>query len=293
MKLAHLVLVIGVLAASLSCGGGSGKSAASQGGGSLSGNWLITLTRHANPDVPLYYTGFLVQSGNAVTGSLILGTGEVGTNCNGVGPITGTVSGQNVSFTINEFGQEWSLTGSLPSGNTPMGGQFSTLAGGCTNFANTGTWTATPIAPVSGNFHGEFVSVSGNGTLEVTGTLTQGANMGLSTAMLNGTIVATGAPHFCSYLPPSTLDPVTQVPISNTITGVISGTTLSLSLFRPDGSQIAQIGQIGVLNNSPAPPLVTVSPDGTTITGQSYTFAAISSTDSCPGDSGTMTLVFK
>src|SRR5262249_23920865 len=154
----------------------------------------ITLTRHVNPDPPLIFTGFLMQSDKSITGSLILGS-----KCQGVGTITGTVDGQNISLTIHEFGQEISLTGTMPVGNTPMGGQFSNLAGGCTDFANTGTWTAIPVTPMNGAFHGTFTSteIPSNGLFDVTGTVVQGVNTGNSTATLNGRIARVGSPQFC------------------------------------------------------------------------------------------------
>jgi hypothetical protein len=253
-------LLLGALLATVSCGGGS---SASTQDAPLSGNWQIILTRHVNPDPPLIFTGFLLQSGNAVTGSVILGS-----NCAGVGPVAGTVDGQNLALTINEFGQNVSLTGTMPSGSTPMGGQFSNLAGGCTDFANTGTWSAIRVTPISGSFHGTFES-STYGTLEVAGTLTQGPNTGGSNATLTGTMTATSAPHFCSFLTVAA------------VTGLISGTTVALNLYGPNGSQITQIG-------TPSDPL-TVTPDGKSMVGR-YAFPTVSST--CTSDQGAVQLTF-
>jgi len=175
----------------------------------------------------------------------------------------------------------------MPSGSDPVGGQFSNLAGGCTDFANTGTWSALSVAPVSGNFHGTFVSSTGNGTIEVTGTLSQGPNTGSSTATLTGTLVASGSPHFCNYLPPADINGLPQVGI----TGVISGTTASLSLFGPDGALITQIGQIGQLGELgiPGTPMLIASPDGKTLTGP-YTFPRL--TNDCDVDQGQVTITF-
>src|SRR5215472_1759256 len=112
------VSMLFLLSGTLSCGGS--KPAV---GGSLTGNWQITLNRHASTQ-PQNYSGFLVQSGDAIAGSVILGGG-----CSGVGPVVGKMDGQNLSLTINQFGQELTLTGAVPSSSGFMSGDFSTLAG--------------------------------------------------------------------------------------------------------------------------------------------------------------------
>jgi hypothetical protein len=262
-----LGFLIGMLTAVTACGGGG---TATPQAGPLSGNWQITLQRQINPIPALTFTGFLLQASNSFSGNVILGTG-----CSGVGSIAGTVAGQNVSLTINDFGEDVSLTGTMPSSTGPMSGEFSSLAGGCTASANTGTWSAVLVTPLAGSFHGTFTSAASNGTLDVTGSLNQGPNTGSSTAALSGTIAAGGAARFCSYLSTAT------------ITGLISGTTVSLNLYGPDGSQIAQIGEIG---NPVAPPTTaTVTPDGTSLSG-TYLFPAIS--ESCAEDQGTFELTF-
>ena len=214
-------------------------------------------------------SGFLLQSGGIVTGSFILGAG-----CQGVGPVNGTFDGQNLQLTVSEFGQDFSLTATLPSGSAStafIGGQFSTLQGGCVGFTSTGTWTAVRITPLLGSFHGSFVSSSGNGTLDVTGTLTQGANIGASNATVSGTITASGGQRFCSYLSTAT------------ITGTISGETLVLNLYGPNGAQTAQIPA-----PPPEPPAI-VTADAASLTS-SYSFPQISNV--CTGDQGSLTLSF-
>jgi hypothetical protein len=264
---AWLGFLIGTLLGGTACGGGGISTPQA---GPLSGNWQISLQRQANPTPALTFTGFLLQSSNSVSGNVILGNG-----CPGVGSIAGTVAGQNISLTIDDFGEDVSLNGTMPSGTGPISGGFSSLAGGCTASANTGTWSAILIPAIAGSFHGTFTSAESNGTLDVTGTLNQGPNTGSSTANLSGTIAAGGAAHFCSYLSTAT------------ITGLISGTTVSLNLYGPDGSQIAQIGEIG---NPIAPSTIaTVTPDGTSLSG-TYLFPAISK--SCAEDQGTFELTF-
>ena len=228
---------------------------------SLAGNWVITLTPQTDPSSPVTYTGFLLQFGDEVTGSLILGD-----NCTGVGPVNGTINGQGLDLDINEFGQDLTLTGTLPSGpGQIVTGQFSTLPGVCTS-NSTGTWSAIQVAPITGAFSGTLVSNELNGTIDVAGSFTQGANTGASNATLSATITTTGALPFCSYLS------------SGSITGVISGTSVSLFFFGPDGQQLNTVPTTGKVNQT-----------GTSMTA-SYTFPSTSKT--CPGDFGTMSLSF-
>lgn len=258
----------------MTVGCGSTKTAAPQSG-LLSGNWEITLQRHAHPGA-LLFSGFMLQSGSAVTGSLILGGG-----CEGVGTVTGTLQGQNLALTVDEFGQEISLTGTLPagspSGSTFISGPFSALAGGCATYASTGTWSATQVTPISGTFHGTFVSSSSSGggpdTFNVTGSLTQGPNTGASSATLTGTVTATSTPHFCPYL------------TSATINGVISGTSVTLNLFDTTGSQIAQVAPATITSNAASLACSTAASGNVC-----YSFPPISS--SCPGEQGAIQLSF-
>jgi hypothetical protein len=260
----RLLMLTACLITSVSCG--SGKSAATTNG-ALSGNWQVALQRHGVPQ-PATYTGFLVQEGSSVTGNLILGGG-----CGGVGPVTGTVNGQNLTLNIDEFGQDTSLIGTLASGSAPMGGQFSGLAGACTApFTTTGTWSAIPIPPLKGTFTGTLTSNITQGTssspliTQINGTLSQGPNTGDSTAALSGTVTATSpGSTFCAYL------------TTATITGLISGETVTLNLYGPDGSWISQV---------PA----SITPDGLSLSG-TYLFQQIS--NSCTGDAGTLKLTFQ
>jgi len=215
------------------------------------------LNRHAATD-PQTFSGFLLQSGTTLNGSVILGDG-----CSGVGPVTGTLDGQNLSMTINEFGQDLSLAGSVPSGNGILSGAFSTLPGGCTGFPNTGTWVAQLIPTIGGTFHGTLVSTS-NGTVNITGDLEQGENTGTSSAPLTGSVLANDPQPFCNYL------------TTATISGTISGKNVHLKLFGPTGVQITQIDAF-------------TTAAATSLTG-SYVFQPIST--SCFGDLGTFQITF-
>jgi hypothetical protein len=267
VKWAGMSFLVCVCAVLVACGNSSSAPATD----TLSGNWQIALQRHAHP-VPLVFTGFLLQSGSSVTGSVILGGG-----CDGVGPVAGTLDGQNLALTISEFGQDVSLTGTLPtgspSGSTFLSGAFSSVAGGCADFASTGTWSAIRVTPLVGAFHGTLVGISGSttDTFDVTGTLTQGPNTGSSNAMLYGTITAAGAPHFCGYL------------TTATITGLISGTGVTLSLFDASGSEITQISPVSVTSAGNS----LMCTQGVT---SCLIFPPIS--NACPGEQGTIQLSF-
>ena len=238
----------------------------------FTGNWEITLNRHLNP-VPLIYAGFLLQSGNSISGSVVLGDG-----CQGVGSVSGTITGQTFQLNINEFGQVINLSGSLPSGNGPVNGQFSTLPGACTEFPSTGSWSAAQIRSLTGTFHGTFVSTNSNAitpTMNVTGIVAQGPNTGASSATLSGTLTAGSYVAPCAYL------------TNATITGTISGTTVVWNLFAPNGTPMGRIPLPGGLPGGP--PAATISIDGSSLTG-SYQFQPISST--CGGDQGSVQLTF-
>src|SRR5262249_42727009 len=129
---------------------------------------------------------------------------------------------------------------------------------------NTGTWKAVQVAPLSGDFHGSFVSASDGSELDVTGNMTQAQNTGGSNATLTGTMTADGSAHFCSYVSTATIN------------GLISGTTATIGLFGPKGSQFSKTS-------------TTVPPDGPPLPGP-FVLPALS--PACPPYQGTLTLSF-
>ena len=276
MRLLAVSLVLVLLIGNAACGGGKAGPPAS---GALSGNWQVSLVQPTAP-APSIYTGFMLNNGDSVTGNLILGS----TLCPGVGPVSGKVDGAgNVSLSINEFGQQISLTGT----SQPFAGDASYSAGDCTASAEAGTWSAVPVQPLTGSFQGTFTSALTNAVLPVTATVTQGPNTGNSSASITGTIQTTGNT-FCQYIPQAT------------ISGLISGTTVALNLYGPNGEQITQLGQLGKLNNTqvvPSPGVcgppgnsvvqgcLLVTPDAKSMSGN-YLFQTIS--NACPEDWGTV-----
>ena len=108
-------------------------------------------------------------------------------------------------------------------------------------------------------------------TIDVTGTMTQGPNIGASNATLTGTMSETQSNIFCAYLN------------NVTFNGLISGTTANVTLYLSDeGTQIGQIAN------------ATVTPDGSSLTTAEGdgTFLADTLSASCPSRTGSITLTF-
>ncbi len=214
------------------CGGGSNSSSAADPPGPLSGNWQVALISTISVSDPHQETGFLQQDGNAITGSVIV----LDNPCSGIGSVTGTVSGSDVTLSASPTGSVVTLTGSINSGQTSMGGNYTISSSGCTAAGivpDSGSWTANLVAPLNGNIQGTMTSQS-LGTFTVSGQLTQGPNTGISTATLSGTINI--SPGFCF----STAD----------IVGTISGTGVIINLVDSDGTQIGQIAATTTLDGT-------------------------------------------
>jgi hypothetical protein len=132
-----------VLALSLimaACSSSSSKSDPA-GDGPLTGNWQMSLQPSNTKLKPNPQSGFLVQSSEAVTGSVSVTDAP----CSGVAPVTGTVTGNTVSLTLSPSGIEVILDGNLDSGNTSMSGTYNILSTGCSGTETapqSGTWTA-------------------------------------------------------------------------------------------------------------------------------------------------------
>jgi hypothetical protein len=103
----------------------------------LTGTWSFTVVSQAF-GATASATAQLTQSGNSVTGTVSLN----GTPCATSAPVTGTVSGTNVSFLVDENGQAASLTGTANSKFSMISGTYTTPNGGCTN-GDFGTWSGT------------------------------------------------------------------------------------------------------------------------------------------------------
>jgi hypothetical protein len=233
------------------CGGGGNESASS--GDLLSGNWQIVL--QLSPTALKTESGFIVQSGQAVTGQFVIGGQTV---CAGLGSAQGKVSGSNVALTINQVSQTVGLKGTTVSDGSSMSGDYSILSSGC-GVSQTGTWTADRVKTLKGSYTGMFTSTPNPSLVfDIATTVSQGANTGLSTSDLSGTMNSTTAPCFTSLA----------------FSGLISGTSLVFNLLDSNGAPVGQFR-------------ATASTDATTLTGN-YQFNA--QPNICAADFGTGTL---
>jgi len=253
---------------SAGCGGSSSSSAAA---GPLSGNWQLNLNQnYPTPQTQLSASGFFLGSSNALTGSVQGPTvaSSNGNVCGGVGQLSGTIDGQNVTFSVSPGWTVFNFIGVISSDNTSMSGTYQALAGTCFGVPTTGTWTASLVPPVNGNFSGTLLNSQYIGLLTgisppppvtVSGTMNQSGNFGASNATVTGTITAQGYPCF----------------VTVSLTGTISGQSLNLAVFGFDGSQI------GVFQATP-----TVGPTGSVVINSgSLTLGQASSTGNigpCP-----------
>lgn len=223
------------------CGGGSASGAADPAaqGGALSGNWQLVLKEGVPKNPPqLSVSGFLLQSQNSFQGSVELpGDGASGQqNCAGVGTVSGTLNGQQVTFSINEGGSTLTFSGVMASDGS-MSGDYEGPGGSCLAKATTGTWSAVQVPPLNGSFSGMITNSSymalatGLSTdqippIPVTATFTQSSNIGASNATISGMLNASNYPCFSSAY----------------VTGTISGSNVVLSVFGFDGTLIGTLG---------------------------------------------------
>jgi hypothetical protein len=202
-----------------SCGGGGGSTGTPTG--NFAGNWQISLQRDQSNTLKTE-SGFLVQSGDALSGNLLL-TGD--TNCAGVGAAQGQVSGSNVAINVSQIGQTVNLTGSLASSGSASG-SFSIFASPCGS-TQVGTWTASQVQTLAGSLQGTFTSTSPqfSGVIyQISGKVTEAPNTGESAANLSGSMTSTNAPCWSSV----------------SISGSISGTSVVFNLLSSEGVALGQ-----------------------------------------------------
>jgi hypothetical protein len=255
----RIALLLALLLLMTACGGGSSSTVSSSV--SVSGNWQMKLQK-GKTKVIRTQSGFLLQNDDVVTGAVIL----TDFPCSGVGSVTGSVSGTNVAFTVGLTGLTVNLTGTLGSSQASMSGDYIILPSGCesatSNTQETGTWAASLVTPLSGNFKGTFTSRRLAKALAVTGQVSQGQNTGISNAALTGNLSITG---YCIA--------------GANISGVVSGTAVVMNLVNPSGVEVAQVTGTSTL-------------DGTSVTG-TYQIIPQGSGGTPPcgsGDSGTVSL---
>jgi hypothetical protein len=283
---ASLTLLLLILAG---CGSTSKSSTSDpQSGiiGPLTGNWQLTLLQQEpRPSTQLSVSGFLQQSSNSLTGSVqgpnIIGNNGSTVNCAGISSLTGTISGQTVSFSVNPGGTTFNFTGNISPDFESMSGDYQALGGACLTVPLSGTWNAFLIPPLNGNFTGTITNSSYMAVLTgmnpaapvtVSGTISQGDSAGASNATLTGTFSAVGYPCLTTA----------------SLTGTISGQNVYLDIFGYNGVQIGTLGQPGVGTTPGSPATVEVTSTGLSLVDASTgglflgAFTGVGTVGPCP-----------
>jgi hypothetical protein len=292
-----LLLAIAVMMGILSaCGGGSSNDM--QSSATLSGNWQFTLAPQSDGDQkgPTFngglLGGFLMQNDGAASGQVVYSvtssTSATGPCNSGSAPIAVTVSGQNVTLTAPAGSQTFTLTGTLSTNGSTMMGTYSSTAGTAPDgsvcgYAETGlSWSAISVPPLSGTIQGRFHSVGGTSTLNnqdflVSGSLTQGENIGASNATVTGTLTF--------------VDPTTNLSdypcfAYASVNGQISGNSVILQIIGVNGSTVGQIGEpAGLFGTTGINPVTLESASGGhVLQGAQPTYMV--ATSACPGSLG-------
>jgi hypothetical protein len=292
-KRPRLLLVTAALvmiAMMLSACGGSAASGGSQPSGTLPGNWQFTVFQNPDPNYPagqIYglQGGFLLQTNGSFTGQAVysvsnLSSEQVAQVCNaGSATISeATVGGQTV-LTAVAGSQTYVLT-IAQSSNTSISGTYTATQGTASDGSVCGigtgesgpqNWQANLVPPLTGPITGTFHSTSGNSGLNdqdfaVSGALTQGQNIGASSATVTGALNFTGYPCLSTA----------------SVTGQISGSSVLLQLIATNGSTVGLIGQPLASANTGVNPVTFDSVQGGYILhGLQPTYMVL--TSSCPG----------
>jgi hypothetical protein len=262
----------------IACGGKT-SSPSTATSGPLAGNWqMVLLQEFPGTKASFSVSGFIDETNDTLTGSVQAPPLGAQDRCGGVSPLTGTVSGQNVTFTVNEFGTTVNFNGTISSDNQSMSGDFQGLGGACLNKPTTGTWNAFLIPPLTGNFTGTINStymelLQGGQTpvpVAASGSFTQSSNAGASNATISGTITAVGYPCFATV----------------SVTGTISGQNVYLQIYNYIGEQIGRIGTPSSSSNGggASPATVVLGPTGFSLldTSPDGLFLGINTPGPCP-----------
>jgi len=301
-----LLVLLSITLVGLSACGGGGSSSNGLQSAALSGNWQFAMTPPGDGSyVGGLQGGFLLQTSGSVSGSAVFSIAlpqpppSSPVVCSsGSAPITGTLSGQNITLTASAGNVTFTLTGTLSSNNSTMSGTYASTAGIGAGGTPCGTaqsglqWTATAVPPLTGAFQGNFHSTQSgtafrNQDFAVTGTFTQGQNVGASSASVSGTLI---------FQNPQTQQNDYPCLTTATVNGEISGNAVTLQIFSSNGLDVGQIGNI-----TTSAPVTYDSTQGGYILhnasgGPGY---AVINTKGCPGvsllnagDSGNLCLAF-
>ncbi len=267
-----------------SCSSGSNTLSPAQTDGQFTGNWQFTMSTPADSSfLGGLQGGFLLQNiDGTLTGSVVYSISLPGasstaapTLCNsGSAPVTGTVSGQTITLTAVASPQTFTLNGTMSADGTTIMGTYSSTEGSITSGVRCGTpqsglqWTAVSVPSLTGTVQGFFHSVQDDPALQnqvfpVTGTFTQGQNIGASSATLTGTLTFTNYPCMSGA----------------SVNGQISGSSVILQIIGSNGLSAGQIGAYAGTTSLPSPVSVLSSAAGLTLQG---TNGYGVSTSSCP-----------
>ena len=248
------LILVGALIILSGCGGG-GSSAENQGAGSVAGNWQFTMAAPSdNSFQGGILGGFLTQANGSVTGAVNYSvaipptqTGGSSTICNsGSAPMSGTFGGQGITLTVVAGSQTFTLTGGLSADGSTMTGTYTSTDGNMNaDGSKCGTaqaglsWSAISVPPLTGSVQGNFHSAANalrDQDFPVTGALTQGPNIGASSATVTGTLTFQNYPCLASA----------------NVNGQISGSSVILQIIASSGLNVGQIGApAGFANPSP------------------------------------------
>jgi len=273
----------------------NGASHGNSGTASLSGNWQFALQNPTDQSfVGGLQGGFLLQKSGSISGAAVFAlsqppqSGGTPVVCNGgSAPISGQIAGQNVTLTAVAGSQTYVLTGSLSADQSTMTGTYTLSADTSSSSTPCGTaqtglsWTAKSVPPLTGPMQGVFHSTSftlADQVFAVTGSLTQGENIGASTATVTGTL---------SFIDPVSLLSDYPCLATASLNGQISGNTVVLQIVGIDGLNAGQIGIQSSQINQGGSGFYPVTFDSTTngyilhSTGTGY----LVNTKSCPSGS--------
>ena len=141
----HILVALAALSILSSCGGGGGSSVIN-----VAGNWQFT----ANSTVFGFTStaaGQINQNGSALSGTLSLS----GTPCAESANFTGSLSGNKITATLDENGQNTMYTGTVAADGNSGSGTYQSPAGGCTD-SDAGTFTGQRVSMLNGMFIGSF-----------------------------------------------------------------------------------------------------------------------------------------
>jgi hypothetical protein len=315
-----LLLLFILAITTLSCGGGSSVSSP-QDSPQASGNWQFTLatTGTSFAASPLQ-GGFLLQQNGSISGQIVFSillpstNGGLATNCNnGTATVTGTMTGQSVNLvatigSLDHNGNPASQTitlsgGALSANNSSLNSGTYTVTPGyalvngqlvaCGTAQDAGNWNATLVPPLTGAFQGSFHSTIGAGfanqNFPVSGTFTQGLNIGAASATVTGKLL---------FQDPITLLNDYPCMSSASVNGTISGNSVLLQIFSTNGAVVGQIGRTPGSGNPPTAVTFDSTQSGYVVhnlngavagsSGGGYVLTPIKS---CPnGDSGNLCL---